>query len=416
MSRGGRIIQVVDPSTTSNLSGLWGLNEILGYVNQTKWPRGPAAPTNLTTAAGNAQLLLSWTAPTTTYGTITNYLVEYTPSGGSAVYVLTGSTSTSYILTGLTNGTSYSVRVAAVNFTAGDYSGTASGTPVASALSVLPSSGISESGVAYSWSGSGLVADPLQTSDAPAPGGIAWTWANLFREIRSWNFTCGTSGVLTVEWGGRENEGPEIPSMNAYRRNGILSSVFASSQVFVGTHQARRTLNVNSGDVINLTGGLDKYYGRTLLTAIKGMVAEKSNLVINHVTVNYKAHDWADYRDFIGRSLIYINPTLDSPMPRSRTEAMLSGCLVLTSRHHGASEFIENGVDGFILPDNPTSYAETIDLVLNHHYQEAVEMGQRGKAKAKKLFSQERYQKDLWYLISEVAAGRKPKWNGEKIW
>ncbi len=43
MSRSGRIIQVVDPSTNTNLSGLWGLNEILGYINQTKWPRGPTA-------------------------------------------------------------------------------------------------------------------------------------------------------------------------------------------------------------------------------------------------------------------------------------------------------------------------------------------------------------------------------------
>ena len=131
MSRGGRRLKWnSDPTTTSNLDGIWNLNEINNLVTQTKWPRGPAAPTNLTISAGNAQLSLSWTAPSTTYGTITNYLVERT-SGGVTTTVLTGSTSTSYTLTGLTNGTSYSVRVAAVNFTAGDYSGTATGTPVA---------------------------------------------------------------------------------------------------------------------------------------------------------------------------------------------------------------------------------------------------------------------------------------------
>ena len=130
MSRGGRIRRV-EPTTTTNLSGLWTLNEIGDYISENKWPRGPLAPTGLTAAAGNARLSLSWTAPATTYGTITNYLVEYTPSGGSAVTVLTGSTSTSYTLAGLTNGTSYTVRVAAVNFTAGDWSGTASATPSA---------------------------------------------------------------------------------------------------------------------------------------------------------------------------------------------------------------------------------------------------------------------------------------------
>jgi len=133
MSRGGRIRRV-EPTTTTNLSGLWTLNEIGDYISETKWPRGPIAPTGLTTTSGNGQLSLTWTAPTTTHGTITNYLVEYTPSGGSAVTVLTGSTSTSYTLTGLTNNTSHSVRVAAVNFTAGDWSTTASGTPAALSL------------------------------------------------------------------------------------------------------------------------------------------------------------------------------------------------------------------------------------------------------------------------------------------
>ena len=117
--------------TTTAASGVWTVREAESLRRAGEWPRGPLAPTGLTATAGNAQLSLSWTAPTTTYGTITNYLVEYTPLGGSAVTVLTGSTSTSYTLAGLTNGTSYTVRVAAVNFTAGDCSGTASATPSA---------------------------------------------------------------------------------------------------------------------------------------------------------------------------------------------------------------------------------------------------------------------------------------------
>jgi len=130
MSRGGRRLKWgSEPTTTTNLDGIWGLNEINNLIGQTKWPRGPVAPTSLSAAAGNAQLSLSWTAPATTHGTITNYLVEYTASGGSAQYVLTNSTSTSYTLTGLTNGTEYTVRVAAVNFTAGDYSNAVTGTP-----------------------------------------------------------------------------------------------------------------------------------------------------------------------------------------------------------------------------------------------------------------------------------------------
>lgn len=169
--------------------------------------------------------------------------------------------------------------------------------------------------------------------------------------------------------------------------------------------------------VISLSpGGLDKYYNRQLLSAIKGEVKSKTGMDVVHITVNYEAKDWHDYRQVLGSSLIYINPTKDSPMPRSRTEAMLSGCCVLTSKYHGADEFIEHGVDGFIVPDNPLSYAEAIHLLINESYREAEKMGQRGKEKAQKLFSLDRYLDDLWFLLNEVAAGRRPEWSGEKLW
>lgn len=163
-------------------------------------------------------------------------------------------------------------------------------------------------------------------------------------------------------------------------------------------------------------GGLDKYYNRQLLTYIKSRVKEMCGLDVYHIGVNYKPHDWDDYREFIGKSLIYINPTLDSPMPRSRTEAMLSGCCVLSSKYHGAEEFIEHGKEGFIMPDNPLSYAQTIFQLINHHYQEAIDIGQAGKAKAQKLFNNERYLADLYKILTTVAEGKKLQWDGKKIW
>jgi hypothetical protein len=76
----------------------------------------PSAPTGLTATAGNARIDLSWTAPSSDGGSaITGYAVEYTRSGYPPETVSTGSTSTIYPLTGLTNGEAYTVRVAAVN-------------------------------------------------------------------------------------------------------------------------------------------------------------------------------------------------------------------------------------------------------------------------------------------------------------
>lgn len=165
-------------------------------------------------------------------------------------------------------------------------------------------------------------------------------------------------------------------------------------------------------------GGLDKYYNRSLITAIKSAVYEKTGLNIYHINVNIEFNDdnWTQYREFIGSSLINLAPYKDSPMPRSRTEAMFSGACVLSSKYHGADEFIEHGVDGLILPDNPRSYAEAIHLLLNDNYREALLIGQRGKIKAQKLFQSERYLDDLEFIINEVANGRKPVWDGTKIW
>lgn len=163
-------------------------------------------------------------------------------------------------------------------------------------------------------------------------------------------------------------------------------------------------------------GGLDKYYNRQLITHIKVSLKEKTGLELIHVTVSHKMQNWDEYKEILGRSLIYINPTLDSPMPRARTEAMLSGCCILTSPYHGAKEFIEHGKDGFIMPDNPLSYAEACHQLLTYNYKEAVEIGQRGKAKALKLFNNDRYLDDLYKIVVQVADGKKPVWNGDKIW
>jgi len=165
-------------------------------------------------------------------------------------------------------------------------------------------------------------------------------------------------------------------------------------------------------------GGLDKYYNRALCTAIKAAVMEKSGITVIHPNVNISFYDdnWTQYREFIGSSLIAIFPFLDSPMPRSRTEAMLSGCTVISSRHHNASEFIEHGVDGFIAPDNPLSYSEAIHELINGCYKESIEIGQRAKNKAKKLFSIDRYHDDMFYIFEQVAKGGSPKWDGKKVW
>ena len=73
-------------------------------------PVGP--PTNLRTRAGDRRVTLSWTAPVNTGGEQIAYY-EY-EQDGDGEWVSTGGTATSYTVTGLTNGQSYTFRVRAV--------------------------------------------------------------------------------------------------------------------------------------------------------------------------------------------------------------------------------------------------------------------------------------------------------------
>lgn len=109
------------PSPTE-ASGWWRSRAQFQYRRDNVWPRQPDAPTNLAASPGGTDVVLTWSAPPATYGTVTDYAVEYTPAGGSPTVTLTGSTAESYTVTGLTIDTEYTFRVAAVTYTQGPWS------------------------------------------------------------------------------------------------------------------------------------------------------------------------------------------------------------------------------------------------------------------------------------------------------
>ncbi len=77
----------------------------------------PTAPTNVVGSAGNAQVIVSWTASNLNGGSaIAGYKVEYAESPYSTWYIAVASTtSTSHTVTELTNGDSYKFRVTGTN-------------------------------------------------------------------------------------------------------------------------------------------------------------------------------------------------------------------------------------------------------------------------------------------------------------
>jgi FtsP/CotA-like multicopper oxidase with cupredoxin domain len=81
-------------------------------------PSVPAAPTGIAGAVGTRTITVSWVAPVNGGSAITGYALQYTTNGGATYVTVTansGTTTTSRAVTGLTAGTAYRFRVAAIN-------------------------------------------------------------------------------------------------------------------------------------------------------------------------------------------------------------------------------------------------------------------------------------------------------------
>jgi len=129
----------------------------------------PSAPTSVSGSPGNAQIPISWTAPSSNGGSaITDYVVQFSSNGGTSWTTFADGTSTSLSanVTGLTNGTSYVFRVAAVN---------AAGTGTYSTASsvVVPSAGGGSTGsfILAATTNSGDINSGSSTSMAAARAG-----------------------------------------------------------------------------------------------------------------------------------------------------------------------------------------------------------------------------------------------------
>jgi hypothetical protein len=192
------------------------------------------------------------------------------------------------------------------------------------------------------------------------------------------------------------------------------------------------------------TGGLDYYYGRDFLNSTINRLAEDYGL--KHTWISHpgswtiwdspilaKDGGWDAYRDFLGRSMIFFNPTRESCMPRSRTEAMLSGCCILTTAYQdedqfitgdirplwtsssGVKDFISNvdscikevEINGFIVPENPLAVSSLINYLIYDNPKECLRIGQRGKQTAIKLFNKERFDRNWRQLLEKEISDYK---------
>lgn len=148
-------------------------------------------------------------------------------------------------------------------------------------------------------------------------------------------------------------------------------------------------------------GGLEIYYNRECANEV-GKILEhqygyplwwaKINCLQNTDEIN--GGDFNAYRNFLGRSLIYLDTSTRTPLNGARTEAMLSGaCVVQVEGAHDLDRFAKPGENMILVPNHPETIAKTIWDLMENRFEEAIRIGQNGKKTAMEYFSVESYRK-----------------------
>lgn len=103
----------------------------------------------------------------------------------------------------------------------------------------------------------------------------------------------------------------------------------------------------------------------------------------------YAGTRFRNYVDEIRQYSVYFNPTIRSPMPRSRGEAMMCGLTTVSLKNHDVDQFITNGVNGFYSED--TDELKDFLLYLMKNPDENRKIGQKGRDTAMDIFNNDRY-------------------------
>lgn len=164
--------------------------------------------------------------------------------------------------------------------------------------------------------------------------------------------------------------------------------------------------------VVSLSpAGMEKAYRRIFLESVIRLLKTK-RVPFSWINVDISFNTFDDYRDYIGRSLVYFNPTWNSPMPRARTEAMLSGCCIVTTPYQDIDTYIKDGVNGFLTSkariidprviDNPQYSADLIERLVMNEPELAMKIGQEGKKTAIDKFHISNFHNQWIKFITEV--------------
>ncbi len=150
-------------------------------------------------------------------------------------------------------------------------------------------------------------------------------------------------------------------------------------------------------------GGCDEYYNRFCMRQVASILKEYGYELWWAKENTPTGKGWDQYREWLGRSLIYLDTSFRTPMNRGRTEAMFSGCCVVqVKRAHDIENFCMHNDNMILVDNNPDEIANKVIDLIENKYDDCVRIGQNAKKTAIEKFSRERYRQDWLKFIKEV--------------
>ncbi len=264
-------------------------------------------------------------------------------------------------------------------------------------------------------------------------GVLGTDWGDTFRWFTE-NVKIPMVGVChgTVPFVGQYAANPKpIDQFELYRADAdALCERLADVNVVVNSHQAADEWKFRKSRVIwhgydpqeflpgkheldVITHGVDKarphYRGAHALEAVLARLGadikvsshkHSAQIPVPREDHRYSGFAFQNWLDHLGRHKIYLNTTLRSPMPRSRTEAMLCGVIPVSLDNHDVSRFIENGVNGFYA-SSPEELADFCRSVCRDPVMQA-KMSAAARATAIDVFNHDRFLTQWVRLVEET--------------
>jgi len=115
------------------------------------------------------------------------------------------------------------------------------------------------------------------------------------------------------------------------------------------------------------------------------------------------SNDWEDLKDTYASYDVYFSPTLDSPFPRARSEAFVTGAPMVTTPNHNVNIYVEHGISGYITDDSQEAIYYINKLLKDKKLRKR--FSKNAREKAREVLSIDRFLQEWRNLIDFVFEG-----------